>query len=105
MSTVQILTSDGQTVTVDRKVVSKAGVIDSALASGAEGNSPLKLDNISASVLEKIIEYLKHHVDDQPDDGEDSDDDIDGPRRDPIIDTWDAKFIEVDLELLYELIL
>ncbi|GAC94793.1 ubiquitin ligase complex [Pseudozyma hubeiensis SY62] len=65
-------------------------------------DQPIPLVNVSSNVLKKVLEYCSHHRGDPPapaDDAEES------RRRTTDISDWDAKFIQVDQEMLFEIIL
>lgn len=52
-------------------------------------------------VLKKVIEWCTHHKNDPPSTG----DDDDSRRKTTDIDEWDQKFMQVDQEMLFEIIL
>jgi hypothetical protein len=56
---------------------------------------------VNESVLKKVIEWCTHHKNDPPTSG----DDDDSRRRTTDIDEWDQKFMQVDQEMLFEIIL
>lgn len=54
------------------------------------------------AVLKKILEWCEHHrKDPQPT----QDDDADSRKKSTDIDEWDQKFMQVDQEMLFEIIL
>jgi S-phase kinase-associated protein 1 len=57
---------------------------------------------VNESVLKKVIEWCDHHRGDPPSTG---DDDTDSRRKTTDIDEWDQKFMQVDQEMLFEIIL
>ena len=57
---------------------------------------------MNESVLKKVIEWCEHHKGDPPSTG---DDDTDSRRKTTDIDEWDQKFMQVDQEMLFEIIL
>jgi len=70
------------------------------IESSEDNSRPVPLD-IKADILDKIIEWLKYHFDDPVDD---EDLDEDDKRTDDICE-WDRKFIDVDKDTLFDLIL
>jgi S-phase kinase-associated protein 1 len=52
--------------------------------------------------LRKVIEWCEHHKNDPPSSEED---DADSRKKSTEIPDWDAKFMSVDQELLFEIIL
>lgn len=69
------------------------------------GNSgePIPIPNVNESVLAKVIEWSKHHKNDPP--STDDNDSENNRRRTTDIDEWDQKFMQVDQEMLFEIIL
>ena len=57
---------------------------------------------MNEAVLLKVIEWCNHHRSDPP---ASADDDSDSRRKTTDIDEWDQKFLQVDQEMLFEIIL
>jgi S-phase kinase-associated protein 1 len=53
-------------------------------------------------VLKKVIEWCEHHKNDPP---ATADDDSDSRKKTTDIEEWDQKFMQVDQEMLFEIIL
>lgn len=64
--------------------------------------SSLTLKQVNESVLKKVIEWCEHHKGDPP---AAADDDSDSRKKSTDIDEWDQKFMQVDQEMLFEIIL
>lgn len=62
----------------------------------------IPIPNVNAAVLKKVIEWCNHHKDDPEKTGED---DSDSRKKSTEIDEWDQKFMQVDQEMLFEIIL
>lgn len=56
---------------------------------------------VNEAVLRKVIEWCEHHKNDPPTAG----DDDDNRRKTTDIEEWDQKFMQVDQEMLFEIIL
>lgn len=67
-----------------------------------ESDQAIPLPNVSANVLKKVLEWCEHHKKDPEPLAEDQDD---SRRKTTEISDWDAKFIQVDQEMLFEIIL
>lgn len=52
--------------------------------------------------MKKVLEWCDHHKDDPP---ATQDDDSDSRKKSTDIDEWDQKFMQVDQEMLFEIIL
>lgn len=57
---------------------------------------------VNEAVLRKVIDWCKHHKNDPP---ASSEDDSDSRKKTTDIDEWDQKFMQVDQEMLFEIIL
>jgi S-phase kinase-associated protein 1 len=57
---------------------------------------------VNEAVMKKVIEWCDHHKDDPP---ATQDDDSDSRKKSTDIDEWDQKFMQVDQEMLFEIIL
>lgn len=70
------------------------------------GDSALEEDipipNVNEPVLRKVIDWCTHHRADPPATAED---DSDSRKKTTDIDEWDQKFMQVDQEMLFEIIL
>lgn len=62
---------------------------------------PLLLQ-VNESVMRKVLEWCRQHEKDPP---ASNDDDSDSRKRSTDIDEWDQKFMQVDQEMLFEIIL
>ncbi|KAJ1879214.1 hypothetical protein H4R99_002445 [Coemansia sp. RSA 1722] len=99
---IKLQSSDGTTFEVERSVAIQSVLIKNLLEDLGESDSPIPLPNVTAKVLEKIIEYCKYHMDDPPFLVDEYDE---TPKRSDDIIPWDEKFITVDQELLFEILL
>ena len=62
----------------------------------------IPIPNVNAAVLKKVIDWCRHHRSDPPTTNED---DSDSRKKSTDIDEWDQKFMQVDQEMLFEIIL
>ncbi|WAQ88480.1 hypothetical protein PtA15_9A607 [Puccinia triticina] len=99
---VVLVTSDGEQFTIDREVAIRSVLIKNMIEDVGESDNPIPLPNVSASVLKKVIEWCEHHKKDPEPSTEDPDD---ARKRATEISDWDTKFINVDQEMLFEIIL
>ncbi|KAI9013948.1 E3 ubiquitin ligase complex SCF subunit sconC [Phycomyces nitens] len=95
---VQLLSSDNDSFTVDKEVAERSVLIKNMLEDIGERDAPIPLPNVTAKVLKKVIEWCEHHREDPvtQDDQE---------RRNTDIEEWDQKYMEVDQETLFDIIL
>ncbi|XP_037039826.1 S-phase kinase-associated protein 1-like [Bradysia coprophila] len=104
MSTIRLQSSDGKVFKTKTEIAKTSGTIrnlleDCQIEDGFDAVIPLK--NVSADILQKVLEYAEHHKDDDvsPDDEDDK------CRRTDNISQWDADFLKVDQEILFQLVL
>lgn len=112
---VTLVSSQGDSFEVDGKVAMMSelvktmigGIEDEGGSNGSSGGSggggqEIPLPNVKTEVLVKVIEYCKHHVDAPV-----------APIQKPLVDSdmtkvvpaWDAAFVDLEQETLFELIL
>ncbi|KAL1919416.1 uncharacterized protein VTP21DRAFT_2109 [Calcarisporiella thermophila] len=90
---------EGTEFTVDREIAEKSILLKNMLEDIGESETAIPLPNVSAPILEKVIEYNTHHRNDPP-----HEDDSKAKSSDDI-DEWDRNFCNVDQGTLFELIL
>ncbi|KAL8764233.1 MAG: hypothetical protein Q9184_000202 [Pyrenodesmia sp. 2 TL-2023] len=101
---IHLQSSDGARVQVDRDVAERSILIknmiedigDQAIA------DDIPIPNVNEPVLRKVIDWCIHHRADPPATAED---DSDSRKKTTDIDEWDQKFMQVDQEMLFEIIL
>ncbi|KAN0062394.1 hypothetical protein ACQY0O_005277 [Thecaphora frezii] len=99
---VSLTTSDNEQFTVDRDVAERSVLIKQMLEDIGDTDQPIPLPNVSSNVLKKVLEYCAHHRNDPPPPADDAEE---SRRRTTDISEWDSKFIQVDQEMLFEIIL
>ncbi|KAF9470562.1 E3 ubiquitin ligase SCF complex, Skp subunit [Pholiota conissans] len=102
-----LVTSDKVQFNVDKEVVERSAYIKSMLVDFVESDPPFpfELFNVSSSVMKKVLEYCEHHRGEplpSADAGQSQDE---TRKRTTDISEWDQKFITVDQEMLFEIIL
>ncbi|KAF8511017.1 E3 ubiquitin ligase SCF complex Skp subunit [Hysterangium stoloniferum] len=96
-------TSDEVSFTVEKEVVIRSVLIQNMLEDIGESDQPIPLPNVTSSVLKKVLEYCEHHRGEPLPTGDDDKDET--RKRSTDISEWDQKFINVDQEMLFEIIL
>jgi S-phase kinase-associated protein 1 len=117
---ISITTSDGITMDVERPVAERSILIKNLLEDlGGESTESIPIPNVcltlhpilrtvanrsqvNEAVMKKVIEWCGHHKNDPP---ATQDDDSDSRKKSTDIDEWDQKFMQVDQEMLFEIIL
>ncbi|EPY49374.1 SCF ubiquitin ligase complex subunit Skp1 [Schizosaccharomyces cryophilus OY26] len=103
MSKIKLISSDNEEFTVDRPVAEKSMLINNMLEDVGELNVPIPLPNVSSNVLRKVLEWCEHHKNDLYSNTEEESDIR--LKKSTDIDDWDKKFMSVDQEMLFEIIL
>jgi hypothetical protein len=87
-------------VVAERSMLIKNLIED--LGDDAVLNNAIPIPNVNDPVLRKVIEWCEHHRNDA---AQSADDDNDNRKKTTDIDEWDQKFMQVDQEMLFEIIL
>jgi len=96
--------NDDEVIAVDRDIAERSVLIKNMLSDlGDEGiTEAIPIPNVNGPVLKKVIEWCTHHRSDPPASAEE---DSDSRKKTTDIDEWDQKFMQVDQEMLFEIIL
>ncbi|KAJ0116428.1 hypothetical protein N8I77_008228 [Diaporthe amygdali] len=101
----QLKCNDGGIVPVDLPVAERSILLKNLiedLGLEAATTQPVPLPNVTQPVLEKIVEWCNHHRNDPL---PTQDDDSESRKKTTEIDEWDQKYMQVDQEMLFEIIL
>lgn len=101
---VKLQSNDQHQIEVDKGVAERSLLIKNMLEDLGETavHQVIPIPNVTEPVLRKVIEWCEHHRNDPPSTG---DDESDNRKRTTDIDEWDQKFMQVDQEMLFEIIL
>ncbi|KAH6610309.1 e3 ubiquitin ligase complex scf subunit scon-3 [Trichoderma cornu-damae] len=101
-----LISNDNATMEVDRAVVERSMLLKNMLEdlSGADisQENPIPIPNVNEAVLRKVVEWCEHHRNDPV---TTPDDESDARKKTTDIEEWDQKFMQVDQEMLFEIIL
>ncbi|CAH3133334.1 unnamed protein product [Porites lobata] len=104
MPYIKLQSSDGEIFEVDVEAAKTSvilGPMVEDLGMGKDDDEPVRLPNVNAAILAKVIKWAEKHKDDPPP----PDDDENKEKRTDDIDPWDQEFLKVDQGTLFELIL
>ncbi|KAL8997482.1 MAG: hypothetical protein Q9169_003262 [Polycauliona sp. 2 TL-2023] len=103
-SQIRLQSSDSVEISVDRDVAERSILIKNMMEDLGDGimEDAIPIPNVNEPVLRKVIEWCNHHRSDPP---ASTDDDSDSRKKTTDIDEWDQKFMQVDQEMLFEIIL
>jgi len=103
---ITLSSNDGVLIEVDRAVAERSMLIKNMLDDlgddAVKDNTPVPIPNVNEAVLRKIIEWCEYHRNDPP---TNADDENDARKKTTYIEEWDQKFMQVDQEMLFEIIL
>ncbi|KAH6896988.1 Skp1 family, dimerization domain-containing protein [Thelonectria olida] len=106
VSKVWLASNDNAQIEVDRAVAERSMLIKNMLEDvGDESisqDTPIPIPNVNEAVLRKVIEWCEHHRNDPH---QTQDDESDARKKTTDIEEWDQKFMQVDQEMLFEIIL
>ncbi|KAE9448597.1 hypothetical protein C3L33_19495, partial [Rhododendron williamsianum] len=95
--------SDGETFEVEETVALESQTIKHMIEDDCADNT-IPLPNVTSKILAKVIEYCRKHV--EASGAGKAADDVDKDAADEeALKKWDAKFVEVDQGVLFDLIL
>ncbi|KAK5015604.1 hypothetical protein LTR60_002701 [Cryomyces antarcticus] len=93
---------DGADNDVERAVVERSMLVKNLLEDLGSQNEAIPIMNVNEVVLRKVMEWCEHH---KKDPAPAQDDDADSRKKTTDIEEWDQKFMQVDQEMLFEIIL
>lgn len=95
---INLLSSDNEEFKVDKEVAQKSVLIKNMLEDIGDDDAPIPLPNVTSKILKKVIEWCTHHKEDTVIEDRNE-------TRNTDIDEWDQKYMEVDQETLFDIIL
>lgn len=101
--TLILVSSDNEALRIS--VPKKHAIMSELIKTMAEGDKEEKeipLPNVKGSVLEQVVKYMKQHYENPPKEIEKP---LKSANMAEVVSQWDADFVNVDQELLFELIL
>lgn len=104
MTKIKLQSADGEIFDVERDVISASSTIKNLMEQvdvGSEDDEPIPLQNVTGSILKRIIQWAQYHRGDKK---ESDDEDMKEKRLDDI-SAWDSDFLKVDQGTLFELLL
>lgn len=99
---VRLTSADNVTYEVDIEVAEKSMLLKNMMEDIGDDVTDVPVPNVQANVLKKVIEYCEHHKNDPA--YVSSDEGI-ARAKATEISQWDQKFLQVDQEMLFEIIL
>ncbi len=99
--TLRLIASLGEKFEIPRKTALQSQLVKT-MVEGDKDETDIPLPNVTSSLLTKICEYLRYHVD-KP--AKEIEKPLKSSIMEEIVGQWDADFVNVDQEVLFEIIL
>jgi len=96
-----LVSQDAEKFACPKKVALMSELVKT-MAEGDKEEREIPLPNVKAAVLQKVTTYMKYHVDNPAKEIEKP---LKSANMQEVVASWDADFVDVDQELLFELIL
>lgn len=97
----QLQSQDMESFKVSKEIAMMSSLI-ATMWSGDKSELKVPLPNVKGSILKKVIEYMTYHHTNPPKEIEKP---LKSANMREVVTEWDAQFVEVDQETLFELIL
>ena len=98
---ITLVSSDGEKVEISSKAVQRS-VLVKGIIEDYPDDAEVPLNNVKSNILKKIKEYLDHYENEDPKDIERP---LPSQNFKECVDEWDFKYIDCELDLIFELIL
>merc|ERR1719290_478390 len=92
---------DGQQFPVPREVAMMSELVKT-MWEGDKQEKEIPLQNVKGATLKKVIEYMQYH---HKNPAKDIEKPLKSANMKEVVSVWDAEFVQVDQEALFELIL
>ncbi len=99
---VLVKSCDGKEFNIEKDILQKSALIKNLLEDLGDTDDAIPLPNVSEAILEKVLDYLRHHKDDPP---YMENNDSNGRITTETISEWDAEFCRVDQGTLFDIIM
>jgi S-phase kinase-associated protein 1 len=97
----KLVSQELEKISVPKKVATMSELVKT-MAEGDKDEKEIPLPNVKSAVLNKVVSYMKYHVDNPAKEIEKP---LKSANMNEVVSQWDADFVDVDQELLFELIL
>ena len=98
---ITLVSSDGEKMQVTAKAAQRSQLVKGIIEDYPD-DAEVPLNNVKSNILKKIKEYLDHYQDSDPKEIERP---LASQNYQDCVEPWDYEFINVDLDLIFEIIL
>mmetsp|Transcript_21973 Transcript_21973/g.47306 ORF Transcript_21973/g.47306 Transcript_21973/m.47306 type:complete len:183 (-) Transcript_21973:227-775(-) len=99
--TLKITTQEKDVLEIPKKV-GMMSVLITTMVEGDKEEKEIPLPNVKTAIMKKVISYMTYHVDNPPEEIEKP---LKSANMADVVSQWDADFVDVSQEMLFELIL
>ena len=99
-SKLNLISRENESFPVNRKVATMSELVKT-MADG-DSDTDIPLPNVKGQILKKVIDYMQYHHENPPKEIEKP---LKSATMNEVVSKWDAQFVEVPQETLFELIL
>ena len=99
--TITLVSSDGEKMQIAAKAAQRSQLVKGIIEDYPD-DAEVPLNNVKSNILKKIKEYLEHYADSEPKEIERP---LASQNYQECVDSWDFEFINVDLDMVFEIIL
>ena len=97
----KLVSQEGDKFELGKKIACQSELVKT-MSEGDKEENEIPLPNVKSHVLKKVIDYLKYHVDNPAREIEKP---LKSANMNEVVSQWDADYVNIDQELLFELIL
>ena len=98
---ITLVSSDGEKMQISAKAAQKSQLVKGIIEDYPD-DAEVPLNNVKSNILKKIKEYLEHYQESDPKEIERP---LASQNYQDCVEPWDYEFINVDLDLIFEIIL
>ena len=97
-----MISSDGEQFELSTKAAKRSQLVKDSIDESKEDIIEFTANQVKGNILKKVVEYLEHYKDEEPKE-------IERPLPSSnfleCVDKWDFDFMDIDLDLIFEIIL
>jgi len=97
----KLVSQEGEKFELAKRIAVQSELVKT-MSEGDKEENEIPVPNVKTSVLKKVIEYMRYHVDNPAREIEKP---LKSANMSEVVSQWDADFVDVDQEVLFELIL
>jgi S-phase kinase-associated protein 1 len=98
---ITLVSSDGEKMQISAKAAQRSQLVKGIIEDYPD-DAEVPLNNVKSNILKKIKEYLEHYQESDPKEIERP---LASQNYQDCVEPWDYEFINVDLDLIFEIIL